>query len=100
MCEQNELIQQEDLAHMITRFDPFRDANTLNQAFNRLFQSNLDSNRGHDELLTSGTFVPAVDIYEDEHNITLKLEVPGSRPERHRHPPGKCDPHGSWRTQV
>jgi HSP20 family protein len=62
---------------MITRFDPFRDTNTLNQAFNRLFQSNLESNRGHDELLTSGTFVPAVDIYEDEHNITLKLEAPG-----------------------
>jgi HSP20 family protein len=28
-------------------------------------------------LLTSGTFVPPVDIYEDEHSITLSLEVPG-----------------------
>src|SRR5947209_12538244 len=62
---------------MITRWDPFRDVNSLNNTLNRLFQSNLDTNRGSDELLTSGTFVPAVDIYENEHNITLKLEVPG-----------------------
>ena len=27
--------------------------------------------------MTSGTFVPPADIYEDEHSITLKLEVPG-----------------------
>src|SRR3954470_11183806 len=62
---------------MITRWDPFRDVNSLNNTLNRLFQSNLDVNRGSDELMTSGTFVPAVDIYENEHNITLKLEVPG-----------------------
>jgi HSP20 family protein len=62
---------------MITRWDPFRDVNSFNNTLNRLFQSNLDVNRGSDELLTSGTFVPAVDIYENEHNITLKLEVPG-----------------------
>jgi HSP20 family protein len=24
-----------------------------------------------------GSFVPAVDVYEDEHSLTLKLEVPG-----------------------
>jgi HSP20 family protein len=27
--------------------------------------------------LTTTSFAPPVDIYEDEHNITLKLEVPG-----------------------
>jgi len=27
--------------------------------------------------LTTTKFAPPVDIYEDEHNITLKLEVPG-----------------------
>jgi HSP20 family protein len=30
-----------------------------------------------DEALTTSTFVPPVDIYEDDHNITLKIEVPG-----------------------
>ena len=27
--------------------------------------------------MTTGTFIPPVDIYEDEHAITLKMEVPG-----------------------
>jgi len=27
--------------------------------------------------LTTTSFAPPVDIYEDEHNITLKIEVPG-----------------------
>src|SRR5919201_6992144 len=58
----------------LTRFEPFRDLFNLQSQVNRLFQ---DFGRGSDELLTSGTFVPPVDIYEDEQNITLKLEVPG-----------------------
>jgi HSP20 family protein len=59
----------------LTRFEPFRDLFNLQSQVNRLFQ---DFGRGGtDELLTSGTFVPPVDIYEDEHSITLKVEVPG-----------------------
>lgn len=58
----------------ITRFEPFRDLLNLQGQMNRLFQ---DFGRGSDELMTSGTFVPPVDIYEDEHSITLSLEVPG-----------------------
>lgn len=61
----------------VTRWDPFREMNSLQQNLNRLFQANSDLNRGQDELMTTGSFVPAVDIYEDEHNITLKMEVPG-----------------------
>jgi|SRR6266404_2460964 len=59
---------------MITRWDPFRDINQLQGSLNRLFQ---DYNRGSDELTTSGSFVPAVDVYDDEHNLVLKMEVPG-----------------------
>jgi HSP20 family protein len=58
----------------ITRFEPFRDLLNLQGQMNRLFQ---DFGRGSDELLTSGTFVPLVDIYEDEHSVSLRLEVPG-----------------------
>jgi HSP20 family protein len=29
------------------------------------------------ESLTAGSFVPPVDVYEDEHGIQLKMEVPG-----------------------
>jgi HSP20 family protein len=58
----------------ITRFEPFRDLLNLQGQMNRLFQ---DFGRASDELMTTGTFVPPVDIYEDEHGISLRLEVPG-----------------------
>ena len=60
---------------VITRWDPFRELSNLQNRVNGIFQ---DFNRGQqDELFNAGSFVPAVDIYEDEHKITLKLEVPG-----------------------
>ena len=62
----------------ITRWDPFRELNQLQSTLNRVFQG---YNRGDDELTTTTSFVPAVDIYEDEHNITLKMEVPGVKQE-------------------
>jgi len=43
---------------------------------NRLFRESY-SPEGPEEALTSISFAPSVDIYEDEHNITLKIEVPG-----------------------
>ena len=60
---------------LITRWEPFRELNTLQDRLNRLFQDSYA--RGADELMTAGSFVPAVDVYEDEHAITLKVEVPG-----------------------
>jgi len=60
---------------VLTRWEPFRELSLLQDRMNRLFQDSMSSN--HDEDLTTGAFVPAVDIYEDEHNITLKVEVPG-----------------------
>ena len=43
---------------------------------NRLFRESY-SPEGPEEALTTTSFAPPVDIYEDEHNIILKLEVPG-----------------------
>jgi HSP20 family protein len=43
---------------------------------NRLFREAYGS-EGPEEALTTTSYAPPVDIYEDEHNITLKLEVPG-----------------------
>src|SRR5688572_2385628 len=59
---------------MITRWDPFREMATLQDRMNRLFQ---DFGHGNEELMTTGSFVPPVDIYEDEHAITVKMEIPG-----------------------
>ena len=53
----------------ITRWEPFRELAGLS----RWLQ---DASRGNDELI-SGTFVPATDVYEDEHSFVLKFEVPG-----------------------
>lgn len=60
---------------VITRWDPFRELSTLQNRVNSIFQ---DYGRpGQDELTTTGNFIPAVDVYEDEHKIVLKLEIPG-----------------------
>ena len=59
---------------MLTRWDPIREFGTLQERMNRLFQDSFG--RG-EESLTSTAFAPPVDIYEDEHSFTLKLEVPG-----------------------
>ena len=64
----------------ITRWDPLRDVVALQSRLNSLFQ---DYGRGQseDEALSAAAFAPPVDIYEDEHKLVLKLEVPGIRPE-------------------
>src|SRR5437588_6246448 len=64
---------------VITRWDPFRELNTLQNRVNSLFQDYGRSNQ--EELTTPGSFVPAVDVYDDEHKVILKLEVPGVKQE-------------------
>ncbi len=61
---------------VITRWDPFREFSTLQDRMNRLFRDTQGS-EGRDEYLTSTSFAPPVDVYEDEHSIALKVEVPG-----------------------
>jgi HSP20 family protein len=60
---------------VLTRWDPFREYTTLQDRMNRLFR---DSFGEREEALTSSTFAPPVDVYEDEHSVTLKIEVPGT----------------------
>ncbi len=63
----------------MTRFVPFRTAlsdvavlqNRLNSIFNDFARPEAE------ESLALGNFIPACDIYEDEHKLLLKLEVPG-----------------------
>lgn len=64
---------------MITRIDPFRELATLQDRFNSLFENFAEANGK--EQLAAGHFVPPVDVYEDEHNLVLKLEVPGMNEE-------------------
>lgn len=60
---------------LVTRWDPFREFTTLQDRMGRLFRDSYSD--GRDEALTTTAFAPPVDVYEDEHNVVLKLEVPG-----------------------
>ncbi|SRR5579862_8294684 len=59
---------------VLTRWEPFREFTTLQDRMNRLFRDSFGEDR---DALATTTFAPAVDVYEDEHNVTLKIEVPG-----------------------
>src|ERR1700758_5213280 len=60
---------------VLTRWDPFREFSTLQDRMNRLFRDSFGE--GREDALATSSFAPAVDVYEDEHNVTLKIEVPG-----------------------
>jgi HSP20 family protein len=57
----------------ISRWDPFREVMVLQNRMNSLFRE-MNEPEG---ALTTASFVPAVDIYEDSKKVVLKLEVPG-----------------------
>jgi HSP20 family protein len=64
---------------LLTRWEPFREYSTMQNRINhmnRLFRESY-SPEAPEEALTTTNFAPPVDIYEDEHNITLKIDVPG-----------------------
>jgi HSP20 family protein len=72
---------------VLTRWNPYRDLNSLQHRMNRLFDAQFGGREEsltagafvppREESLTAGAFVPPVDVYEDEHSVQLKLEVAG-----------------------
>src|SRR6478609_9896894 len=60
----------------LTRWDPLRDLATMQNRINRFVRESY-SPEVPEEALTTTSFAPLVDIYEDEHTIALKMEVPG-----------------------
>jgi HSP20 family protein len=64
---------------LLTRWEPVREFSSLQDRLNRmnrLFRESY-SPENPEEALTTTNFAPPVDIYEDEHNISLRMEVPG-----------------------
>ncbi len=66
----------------IVRWEPFRDLVSLQDRMNRIFD---DAFRGarpgtEEEWALGGSWAPAVDIYEQGHDIVLKAELPGVDP--------------------
>ena len=64
----------------ITRWDPYREVLTLQNRLNSIFQD-YGRGQGENDSVAAAAFVPPVDVYEDEHKIVLKLEVPGLKQE-------------------
>jgi len=60
------------------RFDPVRDLFTLQDRMNRLFEETAErrGRTGGDEI-ERPDWVPAADVYEDEREYTLALDLPG-----------------------
>ena len=64
---------------LLTGWESLREFSAMQERLNRmnrLFRESY-SPEGPEEALTTTTLAPPVDIYEDEHNIVLKIDVPG-----------------------
>src|ERR1700747_182144 len=64
---------------LLTGWESLRELSALQDRMNRMnrvFRASY-SPEGPEEALTTTTLPPPVAIYEDEHNIILKIEVPG-----------------------
>ena len=64
---------------LLTRWEPVRELSNLQNRLNRmnrLFRESFSS-ESPEEALATTSFAPPVDIYENEHTIFLKMEVPG-----------------------
>ena len=66
------------MANLVRR-EPFFELTSLQDRVNQLFNQAFGGFEGFalDQPLTTGAFLPPVDVSEDEHNITLQAEIPG-----------------------
>lgn len=62
----------------LTQFHPFRSALTFQDQINRLFNEAFDRSSEEANLTT---WAPAVDIYETEHQLVVKADLPDVKPE-------------------
>ena len=62
----------------LTQFQPFRGGSPLQDQINRLFDEAFDRTSGEANLTT---WAPAVDIYETEHELVVKADLPDIKSE-------------------
>ena len=62
----------------LSRWEPFRGVSSLQEQINRVFSDVLDR-QGEGSNLTA--WAPAVDIYETEHELVVKADLPDVKPE-------------------
>ena len=61
----------------LSRFEPFRGASALQDQINRLFNDVFEGPSGESSLTT---WAPAVDIFETEHELVVKADLPDVDP--------------------
>jgi HSP20 family protein len=62
---------------MVRWSDPFRDLAQLQERFNRTFSEAYGRSGNDEAFMTTGTWVPPVDIYSsNNHELVLKAELP------------------------
>jgi HSP20 family protein len=62
----------------INRFEPFRNSSSLPDQLNRLFNEAFERNSEEGNLTA---WAPSVDIYETEHELVVKADLPDVKPE-------------------
>ena len=58
----------------VIRWEPFRNVNSLQEQFSRLFDTSYPGRSSESDLTT---WAPAVDIQETENELVLKADLPG-----------------------
>jgi HSP20 family protein len=72
----------EVVAMAITRWDPYREFTTLQDRMNRVFTDFYGARQSDDDVMTRGSWMPPVDIYQNgKQEIVLKAELPGIKRE-------------------
>lgn len=60
----------------INKWDPYKDLLSMQERVNRLFEDTLSKGVSAEESVSTGTWSPAVDIYETEEEFVVKAEIP------------------------
>ncbi len=66
---------------MVTRWDPFGEALSLRDAMNRLFEQAVLQPSGETRTQRDGGFVPPLDVHESQDAYTIKVSLPGVKPD-------------------
>ena len=59
----------------IAHWNPVRELLALQERMNRLIEQTLSNTRSQADLSDSGTWAPAVDLYESDKGVILKAEL-------------------------
>ena len=67
------------MTFLTRKYDPFNELRSLQSQMNRLFEPMW--NRGSDEELVTGNWIPPVDVQEVGDSLVLRAELPGVKQE-------------------